>query len=136
MLETEVDSLTLPTELGEITILPNHIPLVANLAPGEIRYKAGSKQDFFAVSGGVIEVRKNHEVVVLADSAEFGHEIDVARAEQARERARKTMSESYKDEKSFAGAAIGLEKHLARLKVARKHRTHTSKNLESGILKE
>lgn len=136
MLETEVDSLTLPTQLGEITILKNHIPLIANLVPGEIRYKIGGKQEFFAVSGGVIEVRKDHEVVVLADTAEFGHEIDVQRAEQARERARAAMSESYKDDKTFATAATGLEKHLARLKVARKHRTRTSKNLESGILKE
>lgn len=136
MLEVEAQSLTLPTTMGEITVLPHHIPLVANLAPGEIKYKADGKEEFFAVSGGVIEVRKNNEVVVLADTAELGHEIDEKRAEQAKARASKLMQEGAKDDVSFASAAAGLEKHLVRLRVARKHRTHTSKNLESGILHE
>jgi len=136
MLETEVDSLTLPTSLGEITVLPNHIPLVANLVAGEIRYKTGERENFFAVSGGVIEVKKNNEIVVLAESAEFGHEIDVDAVEKAREQAKKIMSESYKDEKVFTDAAAELEKNLARIKVAKKHRSHTHHNLESGSLNE
>ena len=73
MLETEADSLTVPTELGEITILKNHLPIVANLVPGEIKFKKGGQEQFFAVSSGVIEVRENNNVVVLADAAEFGH---------------------------------------------------------------
>ena len=136
MLETEADSLTVPTELGEITILKNHLPIVANLAPGEIKFKKGGQEQFFAVSSGIIEVRENNNVVVLADAAEFGHEIDIDRAESARERARSMMKESYVDERSYADTVAGLEKHLARLKVARKHRTHTHKNLESGSLPE
>ena len=136
LLDEEVDSVTLPTQLGEITVLPNHIPLVSNLVAGEIRYRKGNLESFFATSSGVIEVRKNNELVVLAETAEMGQEIDVDRAEQARERAHKLMQESYKDEKSFASAAAGLEKHLARVKVARKHRTRTHKNLESGTLSE
>jgi F-type H+-transporting ATPase subunit epsilon len=134
--EIEVDSVTLPTQLGEITVLTNHIPLVANLVPGEIRYKAGSDQGFFAVSGGFIEIQKKNEVIVLADTAEFGHEIDVKRAEEARERAKELMQKSYKDERSFADASGVLEKNLARLKVARKHHTRTRSNLESGVLEE
>src|SRR6185503_19669714 len=88
MLETEVESVTLPTTMGEITVLPNHIPLVANLAAGEIKYKSGGSENFFAVSGGVIEVKGNNEIAILADTAEFGHEIDVKRAEEAREEAK------------------------------------------------
>ena len=136
MLETEVDSLTLPTAMGEITVLPDHIPLVANLKPGEIRYKASGQEIFFVVSGGVIEVSKNNEIIVLADTAEFGHEIDEARAETGREAARKLMAETVQDEEKFAGAIALLEKNAARLRVAKKHRTHTHHNLESGILKE
>lgn len=136
MLETEVESLTLPTTMGEITILPHHIPLVANLASGEIKYKSEGKEDFFAVSGGVIEVQDGDQVVVLADTAEFGHEIDIKRAEEARERARALMLETVQDEEKFAGAAALLEKNLARLRVAKKHRTHTRQNLESGVLNE
>ncbi|MEO8065225.1 MAG: ATP synthase F1 subunit epsilon [Candidatus Doudnabacteria bacterium] len=146
MLETEVDSLTLPTSLGEITILPNHIPMVANLAAGEIRYKQKGIESFFAVSAGVIEIsteggpasggKNTTQVVVLADNAEFGHEIDEKRAEEARERAKKLMREKVKDVVGFAAAIANLEKNSARLRVVRKHRTHTNKNLESGILKE
>ena len=130
MLETDVNSLTLPTALGEITVLPGHIPLVSNLVAGEIRYKAGGKESFFAVSGGVIEVRKNGEVVILADSAEFGHEIDVKRAEEARERAHQLMSQTRKDEKTFADASAVLQKNLARIKVAKKHHTHNRPHME------
>lgn len=136
MIEAEAESLSLPTDLGEITILENHIPLVANLRAGEIKFKKENSEEFFVVSGGVLEVKPGNEVVVLADTAEFGHEIDVQRAEEARERARKLMSESYKDEKTYAESTALLEKNLARLKVAKKHRTRTHKNLESGSLNE
>ncbi len=136
LLDVEVESLTLPTQMGEITILQNHIPLVANLAPGEIKYRAQGKTDFFAVSGGVIEVKKNHEVVVLADTAEFAHEIDVTRAEEAKTRAQQAMSEGTKTDEAYIAAAANLEKHLTRIRVAHKHRTHTNRNLESGTFKE
>lgn len=139
MLETEVDSVSLPTALGEITVLPHHIPLVANLVAGEIKYKQQGKESFFAVSGGVIEVKKDHsdasvgasEVVVLADTAEFGHEIDLKRAIDARAEAQKLMSQTHKDEKSYADAAAWLERSQVRVKVAKKHRTHTHQHIES-----
>jgi F-type H+-transporting ATPase subunit epsilon len=91
LLETEVDSVTLPTRMGEITVLKDHVPMVSSLSAGEVKYKIAGSESFFAVSGGFIEVRKNHEVVVLADTAEFGHEIDEKRAEEAREKARELM---------------------------------------------
>lgn len=131
MLDQEVDSITLPTMLGEITILPHHIPLVAQVAAGEIKYKAGNRDNFFAVSGGIIEVKRNGEVVVLADMAEFGHEIDIERAEQAREAAKKLMTQSYKDQKLFADASASFQKHLVRLKVARKHHTRKQPRVEN-----
>lgn len=127
LVETEVDSVTLPTQMGEITVLPNHIPLVSSLAPGELRYKISGKENFLAVSGGFIEVRKNHEVVVLADTAEFGHEIDEKRADEARAKALEIMRGSYKDQKSLANAAAVLEKNLARLRVANKHRSRSNR---------
>jgi F-type H+-transporting ATPase subunit epsilon len=125
LVSEKVDSLTLPTEMGEITVLTNHIPLVANLVPGEIRYKMGGKDNFFAVSGGFIEVREGNKVLVLADTAEFGQEIDLDRAEKAKAQAQKLMQESYTDEKTFADASAVLEKNLARLRVARKHKNRS-----------
>ena|ERR1700733_2081929 len=132
VLEAEVDSLTLPTTLGEITILKNHIPLAANLVAGEIRYKSAGHEDFFAVSGGIVEVKGHNEIVVLADSAEFGHEIDMERAEQARIAAQKLMSEVHADERAFADASAVFQRNLARLRVAKKHRSHATTRVESN----
>ena len=132
VLETEAESLTLPTSMGEVTILPHHAPYVAQMAAGEIRYKHGGKSEFFAVSGGVIEVKKNNEVVILADTAEFGHEIDIERAEKARESAKKLMTESASDQRTYADASASFQKHLIRLKVARKHHSHKGTKIENA----
>ncbi|MBI2607664.1 MAG: ATP synthase F1 subunit epsilon [Candidatus Doudnabacteria bacterium] len=131
VLEKDADSITLPTQTGEITVLSHHLPLISNLVAGEIRLKTGNEEEVFAVSNGVIEVKPDNQLVVLADTAEFGHEVDLERAEQAREKAQKLMQESYKDEKVFADAAASLEKHLARLKVARKHKSRKRANIET-----
>ena len=63
--ENEVDSVTCPTEMGEVTILPDHIPLVANLRPGELKTIQNGQLRFFAVSGGFLEVRPKNEIVIL-----------------------------------------------------------------------
>jgi F-type H+-transporting ATPase subunit epsilon len=136
LVEREVDSVTVPTQTGQITILKNHVPLVSNLKAGELSYRNGTQVDYFAVSGGFVEVRNNNEVVILADTAEQGHEIDIERAESARELAKKMMDENYHDQTVSAEAMAVLEKNLARLKVAHKHRTRTQRNLESGVLHE
>lgn len=135
LLEQDIDSVTVPTQTGEITILKNHIPLVSNLKPGELKFANGNDEQYFAVSGGFVEVRDTGEVVILADTAEFGHEIDPDRAEKARQDALQVMQNTYSDDKASADAVAALEKHLARLRVAHKHRTRTNRNLESGILK-
>ena len=131
LLDTEVDSLTLPTSTGEITILPHHIPLVSQLVAGEIHYKSGNEENSFATSGGIIEVKKDNNIVILADTAEFGHEIDIQRAEQAKEAARKLMTESIKDQTTYADASAVFQKNLIRLKVAHKHRTKKQTNIEN-----
>jgi len=133
----DIDQVTVPTASGEITILPNHTPLVSQLASGELVVKHGDDITHMSVSGGFIEVRKNNEVVVLADSAEKAEEIDIHRAEEARERARQLMNGKRKDEQSFADAAAQLEKSMARLKVAKRarHRGHHGVGSE-GVLQE
>lgn len=122
VLETEADSISLPTSLGEITVLPNHLPLVANLAPGELIIRRGGETQHLAVAGGFVQVGKGNEVTVLADHAERAEEIDVARAEEAKARAAKLQVEA-KDDRQFADAAANLAKHLARLRVARRRRS-------------
>ncbi len=118
--EAEVDSVTCPTQMGEISILPNHIPLVANLNPGELKITENGQEKYLAVTGGFIEVRPKSEVIVLADAAEAEEEIDLKRAEEARERARKLMSEKRMTREEYAETLGALERSLARLKVAGK----------------
>ena len=118
----EVESISLPTKMGELTILPDHLPLVASLMPGEVRVKIGGQEINLAVSGGFIEVAPGR-VVVLADTAERAEEIDEQRAEEARVKARQFMlQEHVTEETDYAGLAAKLAKELARLKVVRRHR--------------
>src|SRR3989338_515301 len=106
--KSEVDQVTVPTAMGEITVLPNHIPLVSQLVSGELVIKKGSEKIHLAVSGGFVEVRQGNHVVILADTAERAEEIDVARAEEARERARQLVSQARPDAESFAQASALL----------------------------
>jgi F-type H+-transporting ATPase subunit epsilon len=122
--ESEIDQVTIPTQEGEITVLPEHIPLIAMLAPGELDIRKGGEDIVMAVSGGMLEVRKN-EITVLADTAERAEEIDLARAEEARAKAEKIKEERVRmDDVEYAAAVAALlERNLARIRVARKHLT-------------
>ena len=67
--EADIDSVSLPTEQGEITVLPNHIPLVSTVVAGELVVRKGNEVQPMAVSGGFVEVRAGNEVIVLAGPA-------------------------------------------------------------------
>lgn len=124
--EEEIDQLTLPTKQGEITILPDHIPLVSSLSAGELRVKKGEEIVPMAISGGFLEVQGRNQVVVLADTAERAVEIDEARAEEARRKAEELRREKIGEAEGFAMLSAKIEKELARLRVKRKHRDHHS----------
>jgi F-type H+-transporting ATPase subunit epsilon len=117
----EVEQITLPTKLGEITVLPNHVPLIGVLKPGEIVIREKGQDTSLSVSGGFIEVLSD-KVVVLADTAERAEELDIERAEAARRRAEEAMKEKRFDAKEFATLSAQIEKELARLRVAKKYR--------------
>jgi len=121
--EDVVDSVTLPTTSGEITILKDHIPLVSNLRSGEIRTLTGKEEILLSVSTGFVEVRPGNEVIILADTAERAEELDLKVIEEAHERAKKLLEEKrHVDTEAFAHAAAALERELARFKVASKRR--------------
>ncbi len=124
--EAEADSVSLPTPQGEITILPNHIPLVSSLVPGELLVRKGIDVQPMAISGGFIEVREGSEVTILADTAERFHEIDAARADEARVRAEKLLTERHEDDVDYTALAAKMEKEISRLRVAKKY-AHTRK---------
>ena len=115
VLKEDVLQVTVPTKAGEITVLPEHIPLLSILKPGiiEMKNKDGEKE-VIAVSGGFIDVLKN-KIVILADTAERAQEIDLEKAEEARKRAEKIKEESiHRDDVGFADMSLKIEKELAR----------------------
>ncbi|MEK7652172.1 MAG: F0F1 ATP synthase subunit epsilon [Patescibacteria group bacterium] len=126
VLSKEVDALTCPTEMGQITVLPNHIPLIASLMPGELIAKNDNQTEHIAVSGGFIEVRPGNDIVILADTAERSDEINAERAEQAKKRAEDAMQQaSTLSKEEYAATEAALQRSLVRLKVAKKtHRGH------------
>lgn len=122
VLKESYDSATIPTQEGEITVLPGHLPLVANLANGMITVRKGATESYLAVSGGFLEVQPGGKLVILADSAERAEELDLAKVEEAQERARKLLEEKRDlDDVASAAAVAALERELARVRVARHH---------------
>jgi F-type H+-transporting ATPase subunit epsilon len=123
VLKDSVVQVTAPTKNGEITVLPNHIPLVASLQPGVIEVKKENGAiEIIAVSGGFIEVLKN-KVVILADTAERAEELDEKRIEAARQKAEDIKKEiKHYDAEQFAGITAQLEKELARSRAVKKWR--------------
>lgn len=127
----EVDQVTLPTMDGEITVLPGHIPLVAQLVPGVATLKVNGQSEDVAVSGGFIQV--NGKVRVLADTAERGMNLNLEDIEKAKQRAQEVMRDSARgDDETFAHAAAELERELARYRVATKFRKEGRKIKPQG----
>lgn len=103
---------------GELGILPDHVPFVTPLqiAPVTIK-KSEGEEHVIAVNGGFIEVHKN-KVSILAESAELPEEIDVDRAEAARERAEERLKKYKQEEIDFRRAELALQRAMNRLRVA------------------
>lgn len=117
VLKKQILQVTVPTEDGEITILPEHIPLISILKPGVIEIKMEDEElEVMSVSGGFLEVMRD-KIVVLADTAERAAELDEARIEEAKARAEERKKNLANiDEVQFTNIAVQLEKELARLK--------------------
>jgi len=114
-----VSALTLPGKNGYLGILPGHAPLLTEIAPGELIYTRGGAKHYLAVTWGFAEVLPDR-VIVLAQTAERAEEIDVGRAEQAKQRAEERL-------KRFSDPAVDLERArealaraVARLEAARR----------------
>src|SRR4030065_1093677 len=88
----EADQVTLPTADGEITVLPNHVPLVTKLLPGELIVKKGGQYIVLASGGGFAEI-DGKKVSVVTDLAQRPEEIDEKEAEAAVERAQLALKE-------------------------------------------
>lgn len=115
VLKAHMRQVSAPTVMGEITILPSHIPLVALLKPGVIEAVAvDGSREIMAVSGGLIEVMAG-KVVVLADTAEKASELDEKRIKEAQERALGLKEQArHQDDVEFARLSALIEKEVAR----------------------
>jgi len=129
--EDKVDSVSVMTENGEVTILPNHVPMVSLLRAGEMRLKHENQESMLAVSTGLLEVHAGNEMVILADTAERSEELTLEEVEKAKELAQKRLEEARdKGTVAYADALVHLERELARYKVAQKGKyrdIHTNK---------
>jgi len=118
----DVEMVIAPGAEGELGILPHHAPLITALQEGMMRVKrAAGQEDMLAIHGGFMEVLPDH-VTVLADTAERAEEIDLARAEEARQRAEELMQQHRDDKIDYARAETALRRSLVRLKTATRQR--------------
>src|SRR3990170_8185925 len=90
--EDGVDEVVAPGIEGELTVLPQHAPLLTMIKPGVMRIVKGNDDTEMAITGGFLEV-KDDRVTILADAAERAEEIDVVRAEETRRAAERTLGE-------------------------------------------
>ncbi len=115
----DVESFTAPGALGSFQVLYNHAPLLSLIGVGEVKFKNTQGSDVhYATGGGFVEVM-NNKVVLLAESAERSDEIDVKRAQSAKERAETRLAEHSK-EINPDRARLALMKAINRLKIAGK----------------
>lgn len=115
-----------PAIMGELGIMPRHTPLLTQLKPGEVRVRrqgSDSEEDFFYVSGGMIEIQP-HRVTVLADTALRAKDVDEAAALEAKQRAEQMLKDTESDIE-YARAQAELAEAIAQLQTIQKLRKRT-----------
>jgi F-type H+-transporting ATPase subunit epsilon len=125
--DDEVYEVVLPTLEGEIGVLRGHMPLISVATIGAIMVRRNARdpdstREYFAVSGGAIEVDSNN-LRVLVDEADHADTLNEAEAEAALERAHKMKAEA-KDQVSLEHAQTMIDRHTVRLQVAGLKRRH------------
>lgn len=118
----DVDIVVLPGSAGEMGILPHHAPLLTTLKFGFIKIRQQGNEQIFTVAGGVAEVQPDI-VTVLADAAEYIEEIDVTRAEQARERAQEMLAKGLPpNTDAYLAVEAALRRSNLRLDAVRRYK--------------
>lgn len=114
-----------PLATGEVGILPRHAPLLARMKPGEVRIRKGEQEEYFYVSGGVLEVQP-HVVTVLSDTAIRAKDLDEAAAVEAQRRAEEALKDRTADI-DYAKAQAELIEAVAQLRMIRRLRERLKK---------
>ena len=122
----EVTQVDVPGSEGDFGVLPGHTPLLSMLKIGELWYRQGQEKHYLAVAFGFVEVLPDR-VTVLAQVGERAQEIDVQRAERAKQRAEQRLAQAQPHltavDLDIERARISLLKSLIRLQVATRART-------------
>jgi F-type H+-transporting ATPase subunit epsilon len=118
----EAKFVALPGESGELGILPRHTPLITRIKPGAVRIERADtgEEEFVFVAGGILEVQPGR-VTVLADTAIRGHDLDEAKAEDARKKAEEALLNRSADI-DYAKAQAELAEAMAQIQAIRKLR--------------
>ena len=122
----EAKFVALPGEMGELGIYPRHTPLITRIKPGAVRVQranadgSSGEEEFVFVAGGILEVQPDR-VTVLADTAIRGHDLDEAKAEDARKRAEEALHNREADI-DYAKAQAELATAMAQIAAIRKLR--------------
>ncbi|WP_420475382.1 F0F1 ATP synthase subunit epsilon [Noviherbaspirillum sp. ST9] len=118
----EAEFVALPGEAGELGIYPQHTPLITRIRPGAVRIKVPGQADeeFVFVAGGILEVQPNG-VTVLADTAIRGHDLDEAKAAEAKKLAEEALA-NRESEIDYAKAQAELAAAVAQLAAIEKLR--------------
>jgi F-type H+-transporting ATPase subunit epsilon len=122
----EVERVTAETKGGQITILAKHTPLVSVLDIGQLIREVDGEESRTVVAGGLIEVKPNGDVYILADDAKRSAEIDLAEAQKAKKTAAKRLK-NIEDQGSdkFTEAEAKLKRNMAKLKAAKWQQSHS-----------
>ena len=116
-LQTESDYLSVSTAMGVIGVLPNHAPLISTLEISKLILRNDKKESLYAISGGVIHIKKDHSVILLVESIESQDEIDVNRALKSKERAEERL-QLHDGEIDIIRAKASLARALNRIEVS------------------
>lgn len=123
----EAKFLVANTQAGSLGVLPKHAPLISPLNIDAVRIDLAGEEggsDWVAVNGGIIEIRDN-VVSIIANSAETKAQIDISRAEEAKQRAKEKIEKAKQDDNhtiDLSRAEVALHRAVNRLNVANKNK--------------
>lgn len=121
LLSGKVDSITLPTASGEITILPGHVTLFSQVKLGMMTIRRANDEQLLVVSDGFLNIAPNNEVVVMIDSGVLDRDISLQAAEKAVKAASETMTKTV-DQRELMMAEASLRRALLEVQIANRTR--------------
>lgn len=119
----EVEAITIPTQSGQIGVLPSHMPLFTALSEGEVKISGNKKEYFLAIGGGFMEVT-GKQVTILVTRAVHADELNEAEIKKAQSEAKEAIGRKLTSEE-LAGAQAVLRRSIVEMNLLRRYRKKT-----------